>query len=152
MPNIKGKVVVDVGSRLGPVLWMGYLFSHAKELVGIELNKTFASLAQQIVSEFKFGDRIKIIQGNMLEQGNVLQTADVVVLNNVFEWFSDPSELSNLWNFVTKNINKKGTIVVTIPSIEESLKNAAVRITISMTECNLFFKTYTNLIYSATNR
>jgi len=128
LPNITGKVLVDVGSRLGPVLWMGYLFSHAKKLIGIELNKTFANLAQQIVDTNKFGERISIVNDNALNQGDILKDADVVVLNNVFEWFSDQQELRNLWEFVSKAISKKGAIVVTCPSIEESLEHAGVRI------------------------
>ena len=119
---------MDVGSRLGPVLWMGYLFSHAKKLIGIELNKTFANLAQQIVDTNKFGERISIVNDNALNQGDILKDADVVVLNNVFEWFSDQQELRNLWEFVSKAISKKGAIVVTCPSIEESLEHAGVRI------------------------
>lgn len=127
LPNVAGKTLIDVGSRLGPVLWMGYLFSHAKQLIGIELNKTFSALQQQIVDQNKFGDRIKIINDNVLNQSEVLGTGDVVLLNNVFEWFNDEAELKNLWNFCKKSINKKGAIVVTCPSIEESLANAGVR-------------------------
>lgn len=118
---------MDVGSRLGPVLWMGYLFSHASKLIGIELNKTFAELAQQIVTTNKFADRVSIVNDNVLNQGEVLKTADVVVLNNVFEWFSDHQELKKLWDFVSSAISKKGCIVVTCPSIEESLAQAGVR-------------------------
>lgn len=127
LPSIKDKVLVDVGSRLGPVLWMGYLFSHAKQLIGIELSKTFAALSQQIVKDFKMSDRVKIIQDNVLNQAEVLQSGDIIVLNNVFEWFTEKEQLRNLWDFVTKNVTKKGAIVVTVPSIEESLANADVR-------------------------
>jgi tRNA A58 N-methylase Trm61 len=110
---------------------MGYLFSHAKQLIGIELNKTFASLAQQIVTDFKFADRIKIINDNILNQADILASADIVILNNVFEWFTTQEELRNMWAFIVKSINKKGTIIVTSPSIEESLAHAQVHINAS---------------------
>ena len=127
LPNLKDKVLVDVGSRLGPILWFGYLFSHAKQLIGIELNKTFSALSQQIVTDFNFADRVKIINDNILNQAEVLGSGDVVILNNVFEWFTSQEELRNMWAFIVKSITKKGTVIITSPSIEESLAHAQVR-------------------------
>lgn len=142
MPDVKGQTIVDVGSRLGPVLWNGYLFSHAKQLIGIELNKTFAALAQQIVDTNKFDDRIKVINDNVLNQAETLKTGDVVILNNVFEWFTSQEELRKMWDFVVSSITKKGAIVVTSPSIEESLQNAGVRLTFVKSLNKAFFRTF----------
>ena len=87
LPDLKGKTVVDVGSRLGAVLYGAYYFSEASKIVGIEINKDFCKLQEDTVAKFKLKDRVKIVLGNMCAQTELLKSADVIVLNNVFSWF-----------------------------------------------------------------
>lgn len=61
----------------------------------------------------------------MLNHKDLLASADVVILHNVFEFFVPPEELSTMWKFL-RNALRKGCRVVTCPSIEHSLKNAKV--------------------------
>jgi hypothetical protein len=55
-----GKTVVDVGSRLGAVLWAGSAYSEAKRLVGIELSGFFAQLQQDAIDHFQLGARCEV--------------------------------------------------------------------------------------------
>lgn len=58
--NLSGKTLVDVGSRLGAVLWAGAAYSKAKRLVGVELSAHFASTQQQIIDGFRLGERVQV--------------------------------------------------------------------------------------------
>ena len=67
-------------------------------------------------------NRIKVICDDILNHQEILKNADVVIMNNVFEFFAPGSELEKLWKFVVSSITKKGCKIVTIPSIEESFE------------------------------
>merc|ERR1712013_306463 len=58
LPDLKGKTVVDVGSRLGAVLYGAYYFSEASKIVGIEINKDFCKLQEDTVAKFKLKHRV----------------------------------------------------------------------------------------------
>ncbi|KFV90357.1 hypothetical protein N326_00576, partial [Eurypyga helias] len=60
LPDLTGKVVVDVGSRLGAVLFAGYLYSSASQLYGVEMNADFCQLQEMMVTKYEFTDRIKV--------------------------------------------------------------------------------------------
>ena len=123
--NLAGCTVVDVGSRLGAVLYVAWNNTRADKIIGIELNPWFCKVQNEVIHERipEFGDRISIVQGSVLDHGDILAGADVVVLNNVFEFFTESKEAElEAWRFLIKNVSKKGARVVTIPSLEESAK------------------------------
>ncbi|XP_046384409.1 uncharacterized protein LOC124154613 [Ischnura elegans] len=116
------KVILDVGSRLGAILYGAYLYSNAQKIMGIEINKEFCELQRRIVQKYGFQDRIEIVEGNLIDYGSIVSTADVVVLNNVFEFFV-PEEIQLLmWNFLRSHV-KHGALLVTSPSLHVSLQN-----------------------------
>ncbi|XP_036607586.1 uncharacterized protein LOC118843905 isoform X2 [Trichosurus vulpecula] len=108
LPDLSGKVLVDVGSRLGPVL---FAVHHA----------------------------------NICTQASLLQNADVVIMNNVFEYFLDRSEQARAWEYISHNVRKKGTLLVTVPSLKESLSNLQVAIPLNqwVEEVQLNYDVYT---------
>ena len=57
--DLTGQTVLDVGSRLGAVLYHGYYHSKASQLVGVEMNPFFDQMQRKIVADFGLGDRIK---------------------------------------------------------------------------------------------
>jgi len=129
--NLEGKTVVDVGSRLGAVLYAGYYYSKASTIVGIEKNKWFCDLQNQFINKknHKMTDRVKVICDDIMNQADMLAEADVVVMNNVFEFFvSQKKLLLNLWSFVKQTIKKKGCKIITIPAIEQSLESAGLEL------------------------
>ncbi|XP_026507285.1 uncharacterized protein LOC112103980 isoform X3 [Terrapene carolina triunguis] len=94
LPDLTGKILVDVGSRLGAVL---------------------------------FG----VLHSDICTQASLLQNADVVVMNNVFEYFLDRLEQARAWEFISHNMRKKGSLLVTVPSLEESISNLQTDILLS---------------------
>lgn len=123
--DLAGCTVVDVGSRLGAVLYVAWRNTRAEKIIGVELSEWFCGIQNEVIHKRipEFSDRISIVQGSVLEHGDVLEGADVVVLNNVFEFFtsSREDELA-AWKFLVKHISKKGARIVTIPALEESAK------------------------------
>ncbi|KAF9944068.1 hypothetical protein BGZ70_005073, partial [Mortierella alpina] len=123
--RIKNKVVLDVGSRLGAVLYAGHLFTDAKKLIGVEMNDYFCKLQTEMVRKHRLQDRIEIVHDNLLNRGALVQGADIVIMNNVFQFFSPVEVQRQLWECVYSNIcERKGTILVTVPSLQEQLKDA----------------------------
>ncbi|XP_074854921.1 uncharacterized protein LOC142015344 isoform X2 [Carettochelys insculpta] len=123
LPDLTGKILVDVGSRLGAVLFAGYLYSSASQLYGVEMNGDFCQLQEMIIAKHQFTDRVKVLHSDICTQALLLQSADVVVMNNVFEYFLDRLEQARAWEFISHNMRKKGSLLVTVPSLEESLSN-----------------------------
>ncbi|XP_062432073.1 uncharacterized protein LOC134140628 [Rhea pennata] len=145
LPDLTGKVVVDVGSRLGAVLfavilrgisslteqYKGYLYSSASQLYGVEMNADFCQLQEMTITKYQFIDRIKVVHADICTQASLLQKADVVVMNNVFEYFLDRLEQARAWEFIACNVRKRGSLLVTVPSLEESLSKLQTDIQLS---------------------
>ncbi|XP_054056680.1 uncharacterized protein LOC128909275 [Rissa tridactyla] len=146
LPDLTGKVVVDVGSRLGAVLFAGYLYSSASQLYGVEMNADFCQLQEMMVTKYQFIDRIKVVHADICTEASLLQKADVVVMNNVFEYFLDRQEqaryktladkllliqqyrFKRAWEFIAFNVRKRGSLLVTVPSLKESLSKLQTNI------------------------
>ncbi|XP_034418966.1 uncharacterized protein zgc:109986 isoform X2 [Cyclopterus lumpus] len=94
LPDLSGRLLVDVGSRLGAVLYAGHVFSSASRLVGLEISEEFVKLQKNILQKYNFMDRIQVLHTDVLLQNVLLQNADVLIMNNVFEFFMEPSEQS----------------------------------------------------------
>ncbi|XP_078134189.1 uncharacterized protein LOC144535532 isoform X1 [Sander vitreus] len=121
LPDLSGRLLVDVGSRLGAVLYGGYMFSSASQLVGLEISDEFVKLQNEILQKYKLTDRIQVIHSDVCVQNVLLQNADVLVMNNVFEFFLETSQQVRAWSFIMENFRKKGSLLVTVPSLQESL-------------------------------
>jgi len=120
-PLAKESVVLDVGSRLGAVLYGAMAFTDSQRIVGIEMNEELCRLQGQVVQQFGMTDRIRIECAEMTTRPEVFAGADVVVLNNVFEFFvNDDAIKAEMWKFLRKAL-KPQTLVVTIPAIEKSI-------------------------------
>ncbi|XP_056624194.1 uncharacterized protein zgc:109986 isoform X2 [Triplophysa dalaica] len=120
LPDLTGKQVIDVGSRLGAVLYGGYLYSAAAQLMGIEINSEFVKLQTMTVEKYGFSDRIQVIHADIRSQDALVQNADVLIMNNVFEYFMEPSDQMQAWKFISHHFRKKGALLVTVPSIQEA--------------------------------
>lgn len=119
--DLRGKTVLDVGSRTGALLYGAYLYSMAAKIVGVEIDKTFCDLQNYIVDKYKFSDRVMVINGDIRNQAGLLHQSDVIVLNNVFEFFMPLDVQQQMWEFLFKTIRRKDTILITVPSVEVSL-------------------------------
>lgn len=128
LPDLTGKIVVDVGSRLGAVLFGAYFYSSASQIYGVEMNADFCNLQEIIVAKYQLDDRIKVLNADICTQASLLQNADVVIMNNVFEYFLDRSEQARSWEFISQNVSKKGSLLVTVPSLQKSFSDLQVDI------------------------
>uniref|UniRef100_A0A1A8N4X0 Methyltransferase type 11 domain-containing protein n=2 Tax=Nothobranchius rachovii TaxID=451742 RepID=A0A1A8N4X0_9TELE len=121
LPDLTGRTLVDVGSRLGAVLYGGYLYSSASQLLGLELNKDFVRLQNEILQKYRLTDRVQVLHADVCTQDVLLQSADVLVMNNVFEYFMESSEQVRSWKFIMQNFRRPGSLLVSVPSLQESL-------------------------------
>ncbi|XP_064341964.1 uncharacterized protein LOC105094164 isoform X2 [Camelus dromedarius] len=121
LPDLSEKILVDVGSRLGTVLYGGYLYSSASQLYGVELNGDFCQLQEMVIKKYQFTDRIKVLHADICTQGSLLQNADIIIMNNVFEYFLNEAEQARAWDYISHNVRRRGSLLVTVPSLEESL-------------------------------
>ncbi|XP_037550889.1 uncharacterized protein zgc:109986 [Nematolebias whitei] len=121
LPDLSGRTVVDVGSRLGAVLYAGYLYSSASRLFGLELNEDFIRLQNDIVHKYKFSDRVQVLHADVCTQEVLLSSTDVLIMNNVFEYFMESSQQVRAWSFIMQTFRRRGSLLVTVPSLQESL-------------------------------
>ena len=118
-PLDANQTVLDVGSRLGAVLYGAYLFSGAGKIVGIEVNKDLCDLQNHVIQSFGFSGRTSVIHADITTRSDVISYADVIILNNVFEWFVEEANHASMWQFLFANV-KEGTMLVTMPSLQKS--------------------------------
>ncbi|XP_029900020.1 uncharacterized protein LOC115354018 isoform X1 [Myripristis murdjan] len=121
LPDLTGRLLLDVGSRLGAVLYAGFLYSSAAQLVGVEISEEFVSLQRQTVEKYGFSHRVQVVHADVCSQDVLLQNADVLVMNNVFEFFMEPSDQVKAWRFIVQHFRRRGSLLVTVPSLQESL-------------------------------
>ncbi|KAM9290750.1 uncharacterized protein RDI95_003386 isoform 3-T3 [Morus bassanus] len=123
----------------------GYLYSSASQLYGVEMNADFCQLQEMMITKYQFIDRIKVLiilssgqkvfqqvlHADICTQASLLQKADVVVMNNVFEYFLDRQEQARAWEFIACNVRKRGSLLVTVPSLKESLSKLQTDVQLS---------------------
>ncbi|XP_025946639.1 uncharacterized protein LOC112977926 isoform X2 [Apteryx rowi] len=109
----------------------GYLYSSASQLYGVEMNADFCQLQEMTITKYQFIDRIKVVHADICTQASLLQKADVVVMNNVFEYFLDRLEQARAWEFIACNVRKRGLLLITVPSLKESLSKLQTDIQLS---------------------
>lgn len=100
-------------------MFQAYFYTNAKNIFGIEINEQLHKIQKQIITDYNLNDRIQIINDDILNRGDIMDTFDIVILNNVFEFFLDSEQEIKIWRFL-KNKLKKGCLVATIPSVEET--------------------------------
>lgn len=122
LPDLTDKVFVDIGSRLASTLYVAALATKAKQLIGFEPVKDIHQLCSSVLKDHDMLDRVKLINDNVINHSDILNDADVIFFKNDFEFMLTKEEIANVWEFIFKNTTKKGTLIVTSPSLEESLE------------------------------
>ena len=69
-----------------------YVYSRAQHIVGIEVNSYFSELQAKVISKYGLSSRVKVVNADVRHQAQLLHTADVIVMNNVFEFFCSLEE------------------------------------------------------------
>jgi len=120
LPSLDGKTVIDIGSRIGAVLYGAYYYSKAAKIIGVEMNTELCRLQGEMVQMHKLEDRVQVVEGDMCNLGGLIRTGDVIILNNVFDWFMLPQLQVKMWQFLRATL-ATGCLVVSIPSLEASM-------------------------------
>uniref|UniRef100_A0A914HT34 Ubiquinol-cytochrome c chaperone domain-containing protein n=1 Tax=Globodera rostochiensis TaxID=31243 RepID=A0A914HT34_GLORO len=108
LPSLDGKVLVDIGSRLGAVLYAAALYCpRIGRAVGIE--------REQFFHELHYGVPMFGISGQKTTPRAV--KADVVTMHNVFTFFADHAEQISCWQHLHAQL-RPGTLLVHSPSLE----------------------------------
>ncbi|GFR03596.1 uncharacterized protein TNCT_578081 [Trichonephila clavata] len=130
LPDLSGKVLLDVGSRLGAILYGAYYCSAASKIIGVEINQDLCTLQNHIIDKYNLRDRIQVICNNVCNLPEIVHDANVIILNNVFECFMPKETQKQIWIWL-KNHTTSGTILITVPSMEETLSSLGTGIDIS---------------------
>ncbi|XP_061599691.1 uncharacterized protein zgc:109986 [Cololabis saira] len=121
LPDLSGRTLVDVGSRLGAVLYGGHVYSSASRIIGLELSEEFIRLQNEMLLKYGLKDRVQVLHADVCMQDALVHSADVLVMNNVFEYFLEPSEQVRAWRFIMQTFRRTGSLLVTVPSLQDSL-------------------------------
>ena len=115
--------LVDVGSRYGIVLAAAFSAAIAKSIVGLELNAYFVAQQQAMIQKFSMGPTVSASQLDVTSEEGlaVLAASDVVVLHNVFEWFSNEKDQLSIWKKIRQALSRPGQLLIVCPQLDESL-------------------------------
>lgn len=125
-----------------------FYYSNSENIYGIEINEELYEIQKKMVSNYNMGNRITVIHDDILNQNDLLSTFDVVILNNVFEFFMEIDKQIQIWRFLKSKL-KKGCFLITIPSTEETFMTLEVydefskwlqRIPVCQEEKNLLYE------------
>jgi len=119
-------MVLDVGSRLGAVLYMGYYHSNAERLVGVEMNEFFCSLQKKTIERFDLGNRISVVCADVCTQAEWLKEADVIVMHNVFDFFLAKDVVKRIWELLMTVVTNPGCRLVCSPSLETCFESVGL--------------------------
>lgn len=67
-------------------------YSQAQHIIGIEVNSYFTELQERVISKYGLSSRVHVVNDDVCNQKDLLQCADVIVMNNVFEFFCSLEE------------------------------------------------------------
>lgn len=102
--------------------------TRARKLIGVEINDWFTKLQKDMIKKYKMDDRAEAICKDIQTMPELLsKEADVVIMNNVFQFFNELPVQQQIWKFVRAETKKKsGLLLVTLPSLQEQLKEAGL--------------------------
>ena len=111
------------------MIYGAHLFSNAGKIIGIEVNKELCDVQNHVIQTFGFSSRTSVINAEMTTRPDIFALADVVILNNVFEWFVEVENQNQMWHFICNHINV-GAIIVTLPSLEKAISTTTLGISL----------------------
>uniref|UniRef100_A0A8R1E2V5 DOT1 domain-containing protein n=1 Tax=Caenorhabditis japonica TaxID=281687 RepID=A0A8R1E2V5_CAEJA len=110
--------VLDIGSRLGAVIYGSSLFTKGSvSTVGVEMNKEYVEIAQKVIRQFALRN-IEILTDDIRHLAHVFKDNQIIIMNNVFSFFLSKTEQEECWEFLHQNM-RPGTILIHHPPIEK---------------------------------
>ncbi|XP_055954757.1 uncharacterized protein LOC126809738 [Patella vulgata] len=123
LPDLSNKTILDIGSRTGGVLYGAFLYSNSRKITGVEIDSSFCELQRTIIDKYNMNDRIQVIEDDIFNQGQLASESDIIVFHNVFDFFLPISDQERMWRFVRNTFRRKGTIIISIPSLEDMVSH-----------------------------
>jgi len=116
-------LLVDVGSRLGAVLYAACIFGQATNVTGIEMNADLCKVQEETIKVFGLQAAARVVCDDVRKQLELVGKAKVVVLHNVFQFFLEKKEAADAWAALFGAL-APGTTLVTCPPMEEQLSSS----------------------------
>uniref|UniRef100_A0A0N4VSP8 Methyltranfer_dom domain-containing protein n=1 Tax=Haemonchus placei TaxID=6290 RepID=A0A0N4VSP8_HAEPC len=124
----EGFHVLDIGSRLGAVIYAASLYGCGKvSVTGVELNEELVKLQKEVIRNFDL-QNIEVVCADVRAEPNLVSRADLIVMNNVFSFFMEADEQAACFEFVHQHA-KKGCLIVHNPEIETVLAHLRLSFT-----------------------
>lgn len=108
VPNTK---LLDIGSRFGAVMYAAEQH-HFTSITGIEIDPKMASLSKSL------GVKSTIITGDIAKNLGLIEKSDVIIFNNVFEYFMKAEQERTYWKIIFGSF-RPGQTLVFVPSLDE---------------------------------
>jgi len=111
-----GKQLLDIGSRFGACIYAASLYSSFKKRIGVELDESMVKICHKlkVPGEFITADIRKCAS-------KVVPESDVIIMNNVFEYFMEAKEELDCWKTIFE-FSKKGQLFVMVPGLEDTFE------------------------------
>ncbi|XP_030023071.2 uncharacterized protein LOC115442207 [Manduca sexta] len=123
--DLEDKQLLDVGSRLGTVLFGAYYLSNLRSIIGIEMNKELCKVQEKVIEQFSMdNNRIKVIHSDVMNKGDIVANSNIVVIN-ILDFFVDNQKHRDMWYFFKKHM-KKGSYLVTNRSMRDTLDDLEI--------------------------
>eukprot|EP01065_Artemidia_motanka_P044484 TRINITY_DN6341_c0_g1_i1.p1 TRINITY_DN6341_c0_g1~~TRINITY_DN6341_c0_g1_i1.p1 ORF type:complete len:609 (+),score=156.56 TRINITY_DN6341_c0_g1_i1:56-1828(+) len=122
--ELRGKTLVDVGSRTGACLWAAHRLRGAElaAVIGVEISSYFCAVQRDCAE--RFAPQVRIVESDCFSGDGLsaLKAADVLILNNVFQWFHEHDAQRALWQKLRACLEgREGVTIISVPALEELL-------------------------------
>ncbi|KAK5983371.1 DOT1 domain-containing protein, partial [Trichostrongylus colubriformis] len=88
----EGFNVLDIGSRLGAVIYAASLYGCGKvSVTGVEQNEEFVKLQEEVIRDFSL-QNVEVVCADVRAQPDLVSKADLIIMNNVFSFFMEAEE------------------------------------------------------------
>ncbi|XP_035437477.2 uncharacterized protein LOC118267531 [Spodoptera frugiperda] len=120
--DLEEKQILDVGSRLGAVLYGAYYLSNVGTIIGVEMNQECCDVQRRIIEQHSMDtNRIRVVHSDVMERSDLVTNSNIIVIN-ILEFFVDNEKHKEMWYFFRKYI-KKGSYLVCNRSMTDTFVN-----------------------------
>ena len=91
------------------------------------MSKELCNIQNDIVKKYKMSDRIKVINEKIEDCPDIVKSANIIILNNVFEFYLPIEKQVEIWKFLKSNI-QSDCILITRPHLNKALSKINVDI------------------------
>ena len=103
--SLKGRCILDVGSRLGAAVYAAVLLGGCKAAVGVEMNEELCQVQEEALRLFGLAQRgARVVCADVMTCADEVAAADVVLLHSAFQFFQTPEQSRAIWDFLRSKV------------------------------------------------